>query len=89
MGEGRTANRSLKKQNLPPSKYTAQFDPSKVATLEDVKKSLGKKEVVLVDTRAPKEFTGETPGRDVGRGGHLPGAVNYRLGYQFCNEGWF
>ena len=61
---------------LPLTKYTAQFDPSKVANLEDVKKSLGKKEVVLVDTRAPKEFTGETPGRDVGRGGHLPGGVN-------------
>jgi thiosulfate/3-mercaptopyruvate sulfurtransferase len=61
---------------LAPTKYTAQFDPSKVATLEDVKKSLGKKEVVLVDTRAPKEFTGETPGRDVGRSGHLTGAVN-------------
>jgi len=60
---------------LPPAKYTAQYDPSKVATLEDVKKSLGKKEVILVDTREPKEFTGETPGRDVGRGGHLPGAV--------------
>ncbi len=62
---------------LPPTKYTAQYDASKVATLDDVKKSLGKKEVVLVDTRAPKEFTGETPGRDVGRGGgRLPGAVN-------------
>jgi thiosulfate/3-mercaptopyruvate sulfurtransferase len=61
---------------LPPGKYAAQFDPSKVATLEDVKKSLGKKEVVLVDTREPKEFTGETPGRDVGRGGRLPGGVN-------------
>jgi len=61
---------------LPPAKYTAQYDPSKVATLEDVKKSLGKKEVVLLDTREPKEFTGETPGRDVGRGGHLPGTVN-------------
>lgn len=61
---------------LVPTKYAAQYDPSKVATLEDVKKSLGRKEVVLVDTRAPKEFTGETPGRDVGRGGHLKGAVN-------------
>jgi len=61
---------------LAPTKYTAQYDPSKVATLEDVKKNLGKKEVVLVDTRAPKEFTGETPGRDVGKGGHLKGAVN-------------
>jgi len=68
---------STEETKLPPVKYTAQFDPSKVATLEDVKKSLGQKEIVLVDTRGPKEFTGETPGRDVGRGGgHLPGAVN-------------
>ena len=67
---------STEETKLPPTKYTAQVDPSKIATLEDMKKSLGKKEVVLVDTRAPKEFTGETPGRDVGRGGHLPGAVN-------------
>ncbi len=61
---------------LPPAKYTAQFDPSKVATLDDVKKRLGGKEVVFCDTRSPKEFTGETPGREVGRGGRLPGAVN-------------
>jgi len=68
---------STEETKLPPAKYTAQFDPSKVATLEDVKKSLGQKEIVLVDTRGPKEFTGETPGRDVGRGGgRLPGAVN-------------
>lgn len=67
---------STEETKLPPAKYTAQYDPSKVATLEDVKKILGKKEVVLVDTRSPKEFTGETPGRDVGRGGYLPGAVN-------------
>lgn len=67
---------STEETKLPPTKYTAQFDPSKVATIEDIKKSLGKKEVVLVDTRAPKEFRGEELGRDVGRGGHLPGGVN-------------
>lgn len=66
---------STEETKLSPAKYTAQFDPSKLATLEDVKKSLGKKEVVLVDTRSPKEFIGETPGRDVRRAGRIPGAV--------------
>ncbi len=32
--------------------------------------------VVLVDARTPEEFSGEVPGRDIKRPGHIPGAVN-------------
>jgi len=66
---------STEETKLPPAKYTAQYDPSKLATIEDVKKAIGKKEIGLVDARSPKEYAGETPGTAVARAGRIPGAV--------------
>ena len=66
---------STEETKLPPAKYTAQHDPSKAANIDDIKKSLGKKEVVLLDARSPKEYAGETPGTSVARAGRIPGAV--------------
>ena len=45
-----------------------------VATAEEVKASLGKEEVCLIDARSPEEYAG----KDVRakRGGHIPGARN-------------
>ncbi|HEU5395475.1 MAG TPA: rhodanese-like domain-containing protein, partial [Candidatus Methylomirabilis sp.] len=47
-----------------------------MADLAWVKAHLDNRAVVLVDSRSPEEFDGEVPGRDVGRPGHIPGAVN-------------
>lgn len=66
---------STEETKLPPAKYAAQYDPSKLATIEDVKKAIGKKEITLVDTRSPKEHAGETPGTAVARAGRIPSAV--------------
>lgn len=59
---------------ITPATFTAQSDPSKVATKQDVLDRLNKPGVALVDARTPKEYTGE----DVraARGGRIPGAVN-------------
>lgn len=66
-----------------PSTYTAQPPDEKIrAYLDDVRKSLGKNDTVLVDVRSPKEFTGEItappeyPMEHAQRGGHIPGANN-------------
>lgn len=42
-------------------------------TKEELKSLLGKKNVVILDTREPREFAGETPYGE-SRGGHVPGA---------------
>lgn len=42
-------------------------------TKEELKALLGKPEVVILDTREPREFAGETPYGE-SRGGHVPGA---------------
>ena len=50
--------------------------------LDYVRKSLNRKDKVLVDVRSPAEFTGEItappeyPNEHAQRGGHIPGAVN-------------
>lgn len=66
-----------------PSTYTAQPPDEKIrAYLDNVRKSLGKNDTVLVDVRSPKEFTGEItappeyPMEHAQRGGHIPGANN-------------
>lgn len=35
--------------------------------------------LVIIDARPPQQFSGEEPGPDVHRGGHIPGAVNVPL----------
>ena len=32
--------------------------------------------LVIIDARSPVQFRGKEPGRDIGRAGHIPGAVN-------------
>lgn len=50
------------------------FRPER-ATLADVRQALGRREVVLVDARAPDQYAGEA-GPQMRRG-HIPGAVNH------------
>ena len=66
-----------------PSKYIASAPDEGVrAYLDDVKRSLRKQEVGLVDVRSPKELKGEItappeyPMEHAQRGGHIPGAKN-------------
>lgn len=66
-----------------PSRYVASAPDEGIrAYLEDVKRSLRREEVGLVDVRSAKEFKGEItappeyPMEHAQRGGHIPGAKN-------------
>lgn len=68
---------------ISPTTYASPQPDEKIrAYLDDVRKSLGKNDTVLVDVRSPKEFTGEItappeyPMEHAQRGGHIPGANN-------------
>jgi thiosulfate/3-mercaptopyruvate sulfurtransferase len=58
-----------------PTKYTAKPDPSIFADADYVLKSLKNPGVVIVDTRAPDEYTGKNAMGNK-RTGHIPGAIN-------------
>ena len=62
-------------KKLPPVTYKAKYDVSRVATLEEVNNSLGKKDVVLVDCRTEDEYKGRVPSREVTRAGRIPKAI--------------
>ena len=63
--------------------------------LNDVRDSLGKKSVGLVDVRGPKEFSGEVlappeyPTEHAQRGGHIPGAQNIPWAQAVKEDGTF
>ena len=65
------------------TQYSAQKADEKIrAYLDNVRGSLGKSGIVMIDVRSPKEFTGEItappeyPMEHAQRGGHIPGAKN-------------
>jgi len=63
--------------------------------LDYVRKSLNRKDKVLVDVRSPAEFTGEItappeyPNEHAQRGGHIPGAVNIPWSQAVKEDGTF
>jgi thiosulfate/3-mercaptopyruvate sulfurtransferase len=65
------------------------------AYLNQVKEALDKENIVLVDVRSPKEFTGEIlappeyPTEHAQRGGHIPGAANIPWGQAVRDDGTF
>jgi thiosulfate/3-mercaptopyruvate sulfurtransferase len=61
---------------ISPAKYTAKPDWSKFADAAYVLVTLQNPLVALVDTRAPKEWSGEMASRQVKRAGRIPGSKN-------------
>ncbi len=59
-----------------PARYRATVHPERVATLSEVRASVGRPDVVVVDTRTAKEYTGEEIRPGTARGGHVPGAIH-------------
>lgn len=70
-------------------------DPSLRVFLNNVRQSLGKSKIALVDVRSPKEYTGEVtapaeyPTEHAQRGGHIPGAVNVPWSQAVRDDGRF
>lgn len=54
--------------------YQLNLDDSKIVSAEGVLERLDDPDVIIVDARSPREYTGEA--RLADRAGHIPGAVN-------------
>ncbi len=70
-----------------PATLAPKADPSKRATLADVKSALGNAKYAIVDSRSPEEFRGDQV--NAKRGGHIPGAVNIDWVTLFNPDGTF
>ncbi len=67
-------------------------DPALSASREDVEAAIGNPEAILLDVRSELEFDGERfwpsgATEDVGRAGHLPGAVNVPIDHFRTSDG--
>ncbi|WP_419166023.1 sulfurtransferase [Candidatus Palauibacter sp.] len=56
--------------------FEADVREDMLVTAEWIEARLGDPGVTLIDARPDDEYTGERPGRDFLRGGHIPGAYN-------------
>lgn len=71
-GEGREITRDVPRVKR--VAFNTSVDESRLATKEYLRANLGKKAILILDVRSPKEYRGED--RRADRGGHIPGAVN-------------
>jgi thiosulfate/3-mercaptopyruvate sulfurtransferase len=60
--------------DITPSDYTLELDPTKIIDAETLRDQLDDPDLLIIDARAPDEYTGEVSFSD--RNGHIPGAVN-------------
>lgn len=72
--EGRPVARETMSPRV--TRYRARKDTTRLANLRWVQAQLQTPDVVLLDSRSPAEFSGQVPGRQIARPGHIPGAVN-------------
>ena len=62
---------------IAPTAFVPRHDPSRVATLDDMRAIAGDGSCQIADARGPGRFTGEEPEPRAGmRSGHMPGARN-------------
>ncbi len=79
MAEGRPteANEIVR----PPRRFTARFDATAVASVEDVRRALDRSSAQVVDARSGPRFRGEEREPRPGlRSGHMPGSQNVYFG---------
>ena len=55
--------------------FLVRRNPALVISKDELRKAVSEQQVVVLDTREPREFEGETPYGEA-RGGHIPGAKN-------------
>jgi thiosulfate/3-mercaptopyruvate sulfurtransferase len=58
----------------PPAKFTLQAHKQYRSDIAEIRRSLRRSDVTLLDARANEEFRGKPKWSD--RGGHIPGAIN-------------
>lgn len=56
---------------------TLRLDAERVLVADEVNARLDRAGVLIVDARSPAEHSGETPGENITRPGHIPGSANY------------
>ena len=65
------------------AKFIPRTNSAVLASLADVEKLVSSHDgqrITLLDTRPPSQFSGEEPGEEITRPGHIPGAVNLYWG---------
>lgn len=62
--------------HVSPGALEAQLDDSAFVSASWIADHLDDERVLLIDARPEDQFTGEEPGDDIERPGHIPGAVN-------------
>lgn len=73
---------STSASNFKPAAFTPRVRSETVVDLDVMRDlswtaaNLSRPSAVLIDARPAAEYTGETPGEGVARGGHIPGAAN-------------
>jgi thiosulfate/3-mercaptopyruvate sulfurtransferase len=94
LAEDREVTKEIPTQT--PAVYKAKGPNEEIRIyLDDVKKSLGKKDKALVDVRSPAEFIGEItappeyPNEHAQRGGHIPGALSIPWSQAVKEDGTF
>ncbi len=78
--EGRPLTAEL--PSAKPANFTPHLQPQILVSLTAMKDAVWARNnivpppLVLVDARPEAEYSGQTPGKDIARGGHIPGAVS-------------
>ncbi|WP_293070651.1 sulfurtransferase [Okeania sp. SIO2B3] len=75
------------KNNSPPrGDFVVNRNENWHISQNELKTSLGKDNLVIIDTREPQEYAGKTPYGEQ-RGGHIPGAIHIYFKYWLDNNG--
>lgn len=67
---------STETPSVQPSDFQPRLNRGVVVGMEEVRRMVALGEQGLLDCRPPENFSGQVPGRDIERGGHIPGARN-------------
>jgi thiosulfate/3-mercaptopyruvate sulfurtransferase len=67
--------------------FVASFRPERLADKLEVRRAMGDSSVVILDSRAPDEYSGEKSGPGLKRSGHIPTALNASVKKLYVDTG--